>query len=384
MSDSNPSIGASLVEVKQSKDIIESYLFACGSRDLSIYSERLLLKIVEVAQQAVRGASFRDGTDIGQVQIGKLGDARLEIPIRSLLGTGSTNYEQAKNAILELQSCPYVIERRKMRGGRPVVDENGEPVYEMISWSILNACELNVKEGYAVIEVNNRTWEAILNFSKGVRRYELSTALKLRKASSLRLFKLLSNRTEPITYTVEWLRERWGTDVRDKNGNIVSRKYPDNYDFIRRNIRSAKEELDACAPWSFDYCVNCAESPVTGGKGRKTKKLITSVTFFPVRRMNKFSTAALVNMTETAKGVIDAESYGRLLREFGFDRDGLNANLLVFSEAKKVGVDLQEFLDGIKVRALHANNVPGYVINALKRHIKEKFGVEIERGNLGF
>lgn len=377
------------MKAQQSKNVIESYLFACGSRDLSIYSERLLLKIVEVAQQSVRGVNFKDGTDIGQVSIGKLGEARLEIPIRSLLGTGSTNYQQAKRAILELQSCPYVMECQKMRNGKVLLDEDDNPQYEMISWNILNACELNVKEGYAVIEVNNRTWEAILNFSRGFRRYELNTALKLRKGASLRLFKLLSNQTDPITYSIDWLRERWGTDIKDKDGNLVRRKYPDTYDFIRRNIQCAKEELDAVSPWSFNYVVNSSEEKakekVARGENKKvTKKSITSVTFFPVRKASKFSTSALVNMTETARSVIDTETYNRLIREFGFDKDGLNSNLFLFSEAKKEGVDLTSFLDDIKVRALHANNVQGYVVNALKRHLKETTGVEITRGPLGF
>ena len=113
------------IELTKSKEVIESYIFSTSRRNLSIYSERLLMRIVEIAQRQVAGINFRDGVDIGQVSIGPLGEANLEIPIRSLLGPGNTNYAQAKEAIMELMRSPYFVERPKMRAGEPVFGDVG-------------------------------------------------------------------------------------------------------------------------------------------------------------------------------------------------------------------------------------------------------------------
>ena len=70
------------IVLSKSRDVLESYIFSTSNRDFSIYSERLLMEIVAVAQQQLAGANFRDGTDIGQVSIGPLGHAVVEIPLR--------------------------------------------------------------------------------------------------------------------------------------------------------------------------------------------------------------------------------------------------------------------------------------------------------------
>ena len=270
----------------KSREIIESYIFATSERNFSIYSERLLLRIVEIAQRQVLGADFRDGTSIGQVEIGPLGEAKLEIPIRSLLGPGNTNYNQAKAAIMELMRNPYFIEEPKVRGGKPVLDEKGVPEFELIGHQILNDCQVNVKPGVAVISVNENTWKTILNFSGGFRKYLINSALTLSKTCSVRLFRLISNQTRPITYSIDSLRAMWG--LRDK--------YPDTSDFIRRTIEPAKQELDEKAPWSFDYHKNYAESAEIN-KGRRGKKAITSITFFPYSVLKRTPTTEVLSRT---------------------------------------------------------------------------------------
>ena len=55
---------------------------------------------------------------------------------------------------------------------------------------------------------------------------------------------------------------------------------------------------------------------------------------------------------------------------------GLKNNLLLFNVVKKVGMDLFGFLEKIKPGALRANSPQGYVIRALKRHLKEYYGVD--------
>ena len=349
-----------------SKDVIESYIFATSGRNFSIYGERLLLRLVEIAQQQLNGVCFRDGTAIGQVSYGPLGDALLEVPISSLLsGDGDTNYTKAKEALQDLMNISIESERPKERSGKPVLDASGKPQFEYKAYHILDNVELNVKPGYAVLKVDENTWKAILDFSKGFRKYDLIAALKFKRISSIRMFKLVSNQKNPMTYTIDQLREMW--DMKDK--------YKDNSDFIRGVIKTAKEELDMKGSWSFDYVVNSAvTAPVN--RGKSGKKFLTSVTFFPHNKTYNMSTAALMASTGNQLDIIDRMSYNMLTRELEFTNAGLKNNLLLFNVVKKVGMDLFDFLEKIKPGALRANSPQGYVIRALKRHLKERYGVD--------
>lgn len=353
-----------LVVATKSRDVVESYIFSTSKRSLSVYSERLLMQLVSTAQAQLAGVNFRDGVDIGQVSIGPLGDISVEIPIKSLLGTdGSTNYSQAKDAIMELMRNPYFVERPKMRNGRQVVNEKGQPEYEFIGNQILNNCQVNVKPGVAILKVNEETWNAILDFSKGFRRYDLEAASSLKKSCSLRLFRLLSNQKYPITYTIQQLREMWNMED----------KYPNTNNFIRRTIDAAKEELDATAPWSFDYVKNYSASSDIN-RGRRGKKAITSITFIPVQKVTNLSTSAIMKSTQTTPSeVLGYEVYQLLTRKFGFTNTGLRNNLVLFHTANAVGMDIQAFLYDVAPKAMRATNPQGYTIKALKKHLEEKY-----------
>ena len=354
-----------VIVATKSRDVVESYIFSTSKRSLSVYSERLLMQLVSTAQAQIAGVNFRDGVDIGQVSMGPLGEISVEIPIKSLLGTdGSTNYSQAKDAIMELMKNPYFVERPKIRGGKPVLNAKGEQEYEFIGNQILNNCQVNVKPGVAVLKVNDETWNAILDFSKGFRRYDLEAASSLKKSCSLRLFRLLSNQKYPITYTIQQLREMWNMEDKYENTN----------NFIRRTIDAAKQELDESAPWSFDYVKNYAASSEIN-KGRKGKKAITSITFIPVQKVNNLSTTAVMNAAQvTPAELLGLELYQTLTRKFGFTNAGLKNNLVLFHTAKDVGVDLATFLTDIAPKALRATNPQGYTVRALTKHLEEKYG----------
>ena len=357
------------VELTKSKEVIESYIFSTSRRNLSIYSERLLMRIVEIAQRQVAGVNFRDGVDIGQVAIGPLGEARLEIPIKSLLGPGNTNYTQAKTAIVELMRSPYFVERPKMKGGEPVLGKDGLPEFEFIGHQILNDCEVNLKPGVAIVNVNENTWKAVLDFSKGFRKFDLNAAMGLSKSCSSRMFRLISNQNGPITYSIDMLRKMWG----------MEEMYPDTSDFIRRTIEPARQELDEKAPWSFTYVKNYSLTAAEN-VGRRGKKSITSVTFFPVRKTVNSSTSSVLAMIGSPVSVLGREVYNLLLTKFDFTPQGIKNNLVLFATALKAGMNLEDFLYEVAPNAIRAVNPPGYVVNSIERRLKERYGVEKTAG----
>jgi len=333
------------------KEVVESYIFSTVRHDFGIYSERLLLRLVELAQREIRGLDFKGGTSIGKVEIGEWGDAEVIIPVKDILsGEDDKNYSKAKTAVRNLM-------------GR-FLEYEDEQKYR--ATQILNEVDVDKVAGKMVIRVNRNIWKAMLDFSKGFRKYELETAVKLRGKYSLRIYKLVSKQSEPITYSISDLRQMWG----------LTEKYKKVDDFVKNTIVAAKEELDRVSPYSFDYILNAAKSAEVN-KGRKGRPAITSVTFFPVRRMANETTDAVRKRVDPSM-LLDRELYMLLKNKFYFDTQGIKANITLFDTAQKECDDILEFLDGIAPAALRAANVQGYVINSIRKHLKEKFGIVID------
>ena len=333
-----------------SKEIVESYIFSTVRHDFGIYSERLLLRLVELAQREIRGLDFKGGTSIGKVEIGEWGDAEVIIPVKDILsGDDDKNYTKAKAAVRNLM-------------GRFLEYEDDQ---KYKATQILNEVDVDKVAGKMVIRVNRNIWRAMLDFSKGFRKYELETAVKLRGKYSLRIYKLVSKQTDPITYTITDLRKMWG----------LTDKYKKVDDFIKNTVVSAKEELDRVSPYSFDFVLNAAKSAEVN-KGRKGRPAITSVTFFPVHRMANETTDAVRKQVDPSM-LLDYEFYMMLKNKFDFDPQGIKANITLFDTAQKE-CDILEFMDSIAPAALRAANIQGYVINAIRKHLKEKCGIIID------
>lgn len=333
-----------------SKEIVESYIFSTVRHDFGIYSERLLLRLVELAQREIRGLDFKGGTSIGKVEIGEWGDAEVTIPVKDILsGEDDKNYTKAKAAVRNLMG--------------KFLEYEDDRQYK--ATQILNEVDVDKVAGKMLIRVNRNIWKAMLDFTKGFRKYELETAVRLRGKYSLRIYKLVSKQSEPITYSILSLRQMWG----------LTEKYKKVDDFVKYTIAAAKEELDRVSPYSFEYILNAARG-ADANKGRKGRPAITSVTFFPVRRLANESADSLRKQASPSI-TLETELYQMLRNKFGFDTQGIRANITLFDTAQRE-CDILEFLDGIAPAALRAANVQGYVVNSVRKHLKERFGIVID------
>jgi len=338
------------IEEKISKEVVESYIFSTVRHDFGIYSERLLLRLVELAQREIKGLDFKGGTSLGKVKVGEWGDAEITIPVKDVLsGEDDKNYAKAKEAVRNLMGKFLEYEDDK----------------KYRATHILNDVDVDKVSGKMIIQVNRNIWNAMLDFSKGFRKYELETAVKLHGKYSLRIYKLVSKQTEPISYTIADLRQMWG---------LVD-KYKKVDDFIKNTIAVAKKELDAVSPYSFEYALTAAKS-ADANKGRKGRPAITSVTFFPKRLTRNDSSDAVRRMVDPSM-MLDRELTQMLKNKFGFDWAGIKANITLFDYAQKE-FDLLLFLDRIAPKALRAENPQGYIINAIKKHMKEECGFIFE------
>lgn len=335
-----------------SKEVVESYIFSTVRHDFGIYSERLLLRLVELAQCEINGLDFKGGSDLGKVTVGQWGHADITIPVKDILsGEDDTNYAKAKAAIKGLMG--------------KFLEYEDDSTYK--ATHILNDVDVDKISGKMVIQVNRNVWNAMLDFSKGFRKYELETATKLRGKYSLRIYKLVSKQTQPITYLIEDLRKMWG----------LTDKYKKVDDFVKNTIAAAKDELDRVSSYSFDYVLNSAKTSEVN-KGKKGRPAITSVTFFPTHHLRNESTDAVRKSVDPSM-MLDREISDLLRHKFGFDWAGIKANISLFDIAQRK-FDLYDFLQKIAPKALRAVNAQGYVINAVKKHLKENHGILIEGG----
>lgn len=343
-------VQASATQEPLTKEVVESYIFTTVRHDFGIYSERLLLRLVELAQREIKGLDFKGGTSLGKVRIGEWGDAEITIPVKDILsGEDDKNYVKAKSAVRALMG--------------KFLEYEDDQKYK--ATHILNDVDVDKVSGKMIIQVNRNIWGAMLDFSKGFRKYELETAVKLHGKYSLRIYKLVSKQSEPISYTIDDLRKMWG---------LVD-KYKRVDDFVKNTIEAAKKELDEVSPYSFEYALTAAKG-AEANKGRKGRPAITSVTFFPKRVARNEATDAIRKMVDPSM-ILDRELTQMLLNKFGFDWAGIKANITLFDTAYRE-FDLLPFLDRIAPGALRAQSPQGYVINSVKKHLKEQYGIIFE------
>lgn len=332
------------------KEVVESYIFTTARREYGTYGEKLLVRLVELAQREIAGLNFKDGSSLTKVKVGEWGDAEITIPLRDLLPSeDSKNHSKAKQAIRGLMGKFLEYE-----------DDN---TYKAAH--LLNDVDVDKVSGMAVIRVNRATWNAMLDFSKGFRKYEVSTAMHLRGKYSLRIYRIVSKQTSPITYSIDELKKMWKLED----------QYPRVDDFIKNTIAKAKEELDRLSPYSFDYIENKnPEAPEN--KGRRGRKHTTSITIIP-KYLAGNDTLDGVRKLVPPGMLLNKEISDLLEHKLGFSKAGIRANISLLDTAAKE-TDLYGLLMEITPAALRASNPQGYTIGAIRTHLREKCGIIVE------
>ena len=207
------------------KDVIQSYLMTVSKYDFSVYEKRILYRLVEAMQCELEGKKLYPGLRIEK----NLYDDRVVLmPISAFLANDDDeNYTRVKKALLDLRNKSFEF-------------DDGQ-VWKVIG--IIEKPQFNYKRGWVRFEIQPEVYNAVLNFSKGFRKYELKTAMEFTSQYSMRFYELMSGQERPLIYTIEDLKIMFG----------VQNKYKRNPDFIKRIVVPAKEELDAKSPYSFEY-----------------------------------------------------------------------------------------------------------------------------------
>lgn len=313
------------------KDVIQSYILTTAKYDFSVYEKRILYRLVELNQHLLEGKKLNKDY---RIESNIYGDKTYTIPISAFLKEGdASNHKEVKKALEALKRKELTYEDDEI-------------------WASLTIIALPKIKKYndtVTFTVDNMINNALMNFSKGFKKFELQTAMQFDSTYAMRFYELLSNQKMPITYTIVQLKEMFQ----------ITDKYERVSQFQSKVLDIAKKELDKCSPYTFDYQMN------------KVGRKFTSVTFFP-KQQPKFRDENL-EKHELKKQVslswdLPKEVTDYLIHNFEFTKDGIKNNIDLFKQAHEQ-LDLISFLAGIKGKIRTSNNPQGYIIGAIKKMI---------------
>lgn len=334
-------------------NVFQSYILTTSHYRFSADEKRILYRLVEIAQEEIKGIKIKDHLYRVYKQPhlfeNEFDEELFEFPISSFFadGNGTNHYDRIKCAFRALAN--KTIEW----------DDVEEGIWRLSH--IISKVEIRRNSGVVWFSVSKWFWTSILDFTKGYRKYELLTAMKLKSPYSMRFYELMAGQKKPYTLTVEQMREMFALDG----------KYVRPSSIMERVIRPAKEELDACAPYSFDVV---AERSGTG----KTSP-ITAFKFIPVFREEN-QDAEIMRKEHTAKETTrntfgNSEIYDLFSNVYGYSYKEISSLKQIVNRAidvmgKSVFID---FLKSIKddYNYQKAEEPQKYLVGMIKNKTKD-------------
>lgn len=317
------------------KMILQSYQLTTIRDDFGIYAQRLIVRIAEAMQYRLLDADFLNKEL-------KPFDTRLvwKFKLADLQEPNERHNARVKQELQKVIKASVYFEHE--RGWHESI------IFTDIDFD---------NNGEITVEINHNVWNLFVEISKGFKKYQLDTAMKLKSTYALRLYQLLNGNATPITYTIDWLRQMFG--LKDKYKNTPM--------FLKRVIDPAMEELKEKAETSFSYKANKEKLE---GKGRPQ---IVSLTFF-VEKNTKNNNAVLKDkeiMRKYGIKIVPKELIYKLAQSYDFKEQEIknNASLYIRAEKEMKNPSIYEFLDIIRAKALKAKNPKGYVVKCIKNEL---------------
>jgi len=318
------------------KDVVQSYILTTAKYDFSVYEKRILYRLVEAFQHLLKGKRLENRL---KVEKDLFGDYNITMPISDfLVGENDSNYARVKKALKDLESKSFEYE--------------DDRVWELIR--IIQNPSVLKYDSLVTFRIQPKIFDAILNFSKGYRKYELKTAMEFKSTYAMRFYELLSGQKRPLTYRIDDLKVMFR----------VEGKYKLTANFIRKVVDVAKRELDEKSPYSFEYKTN------------KLGRKIISVTLYPVYMAKNRD--PLLERKDLGKHVslgwdLDRIVVNYLRENFGFTDVEVRNNIDLFKAAQKQIPDFLYFLSEIRSNAHKARVSPqAFVVGAVRKRLKRE------------
>ena len=309
----------------------QSYLSTVVKGDMNLYEVRIFMLIVEQAQAVIEGEKLKD--IIGKAFSSDHLNINFSVQMKRLVANRH-HYD------VVLDACEKLSKRFiKIR------DEQGERL--LMSPFIYN---IIFEDGSGILRFSVAHWlvDYILDFTRGVCRYDLQVALSFRSAYVARLYMLCAGQTSKFIVTVSFLKTFLG----------VEEKYKQTAMFLRRCIDPAVKEVEKKNVSGFRY------ETITGQRGKVEKIVI-----IPVKRGQEAERRVL------GQGSLSVFAPAILIRYLtiscGFSNRELKANKELLGALTKKE-DWQEIITRIAKFARAKDNPKRYIIGSLKKELKKK------------
>lgn len=307
--------------------LIQSYIFSVCRSSLSLYEQRIILRIVEHAQVMFKEQTMKE---IVGSRISVNDNIKITLTLRDVMSSNDTSkhYDYVRAALVSLMSrkVDFWDTDRKIWYGSPVIYN----------------CTIVKASGQATFYVSRMFLCALLDFTKGYSQYSLEVALSLKSPYSVRLYMLLCNQRHTVEFTIDQLRRMLCPE---------GAAYQQSADFIKRIIQPAKNELDKVGCNSFDFTKKC-------GSYNRT----TALMFHPIKR--EVSDDTLRSKVSVSR-IVDRHLWIILTSEAGFSYRELSAHKKLWEAFQKCPDSLSICLDIIN-RARAAGKTKGWIIQAIR------------------
>lgn len=313
-------------------ELVQSFIYSFARVKLSLYEQRIMLKIVEHAQVHIKGLWIKKNL----TRVPHDGDnLKLVLQSSDILSDGSHHYEDVMAAVRGLESRQFEFFDTETNTW------HATPI-------IYNA-RLRKGSGVFSFYVADIVYDVILDFTKGFSKYNLEKALALDSPYAVRLYAMVASQTRPLTLSVEELYKTFG----------VVGKYSQTADFLKKVIEPSRQHLDWAGLNSFRW------EPVK--LGRK----IVQITLIPVKREPERVADLLAKLPVSA--VVQKELNMAMMAKFGFSSRELGAHKAVLESFGKMPNWVDKLME-IEHRFLKGQKSKGYVINAIRGEVKDFFG----------
>lgn len=308
-------------------DIKQSFVLAISRVKLSLYEQRILIKVIEYGQQRLKGLWMREN-------LKKLShdydNVRITIPVKYILSDGSQHYEHVYDAARSLCTRRFEFEDEERK------------IWHVTS--LIYNVQLKKRSGLLSFYVSRTFFDVLYDFSRGYCQYDLETVLTLPSPAAIRFYVLFNGQHNTIYYGIDTLKAMFG----------VADKYAQTADFIKKIIDPAKKALDDAGCNSFTY-----------EKIKRGQKVV-QIAFTPVRRTTLSEPAQLAKTSVSM--ILPSDIQKILTLEAGFTLKELQAHKPLWENLAKHPSAI-DIVDNILERAKRLRKEKGYIINALRSEL---------------
>lgn len=308
-------------------DIKQSFVLAISRVKLSLYEQRILIKVIEYGQQRLKGLWMRENlTKLSH----DYDNVRITIPVKYILSDGSQHYEHVYDAARTLCTRRFEFE------------DDERKIWHVTS--LIYNVQLKKRSGLLSFYVSRTFFDVLYDFSRGYCQYDLETVLALPSPAAIRFYVLFNGQHNTIYYGVDTLKAMFG----------VADKYAQTADFIKKIIDPAKKALDEAGCNTFTY-----------EKIKRGQKVV-QIAFTPVRRTDLSNNAQLAKTSVSM--ILPSDIQKVLTLEAGFTLKELQAHKVLWESLAKHPAAI-DIVDNILTRARRLRKEKGYIINAIRSEL---------------